>query len=140
MYAALGKGDQKIHVVPSKGWVVIRQGESANSGLVPIEFDNKLWAQLNALDCTSATQEALTPKINLIVSPTITKNNWLVQSNEPFVTATLYNTQGERVFFQHFSQNTTEFSCIATELPAGIYHLMVTNQSGTQGWAKMIKI
>ncbi len=140
MYAALGKGDQKIHVVPSKGWVVIRQGESANSGLVPIEFDNKLWAQLNALDCTSATQEALTPKIDLIVSPTITKNNWLVQSNEPFVTATLYNIQGERVFFQQFSQNTTEFSCVATDLPAGIYHLMVTNQSGTQGWAKMIKI
>jgi CubicO group peptidase (beta-lactamase class C family) len=140
MYAALGKGDQKIHVVPSKGWVVIRQGESANSGLVPIEFDNKLWAQLNALDCTSTAEEVVAPKIDLVIAPTMTKDQWLVQSQTPFLTATLYNAQGGLAFFQQFSQNTTEFSCAATELPTGIYYLMVTNQFGAQGWAKLIKI
>jgi CubicO group peptidase (beta-lactamase class C family) len=140
MYAALGKGDQKIHVVPSKGWVVIRQGESANSGPVPIEFDNKLWAQLNALDCTSTTQEIFTQKIDLIVSPTITKEGWLVQSKVPFVGVNLYNSQGECVFLKQFKQSITEFPCTATNLPAGIYHLRVTTESGVQGWTKMIKI
>jgi hypothetical protein len=141
MYAALGKDDQKIHVVPSKGWVVIRQGDSANSsGPVPIEFDNKLWAQLNALDCTSTTQEIFTPKIDLIVAPTITQDSWLVQSNMPFVGVNLYNTQGQCVFLKQFPQSITEFSCAANNLPAGMYHLMVTTENGAQGWAKMIKI
>lgn len=50
MYAALGKNDQKIYVVPSKKLVIIRMGESAddeNFGLS--DFDNELWAKINAL-------------------------------------------------------------------------------------------
>ena len=58
MFAALGKNDQKIHVVPSKGWIVVRQGNSANAGPVPVQFDNLMWAYLNALECTSPVVEA----------------------------------------------------------------------------------
>ncbi|WP_179018449.1 serine hydrolase domain-containing protein [Winogradskyella forsetii] len=50
MYAALGKNDQKIYVVPSKNIVVIRMGESAegeNFGLS--NFDSEFWEKLNAL-------------------------------------------------------------------------------------------
>ncbi|MDO6597631.1 serine hydrolase [Oceanihabitans sp. 2_MG-2023] len=48
MYAALGKNDQKIYIVPSKKLVVIRMGEAAedtNFGLST--FDNDLWAKIN---------------------------------------------------------------------------------------------
>lgn len=48
MYAALGKNDQKIYVVPSQQLVVIRMGESAgNVQLAVSSFDNELWGQLN---------------------------------------------------------------------------------------------
>ena len=52
MYAALGKNDQKIYVVPSKNIVIIRMGEVANSdnssfGLSG--FDNELWEKINAV-------------------------------------------------------------------------------------------
>ena len=52
MYAALGKNDQKIYVVPSKKLVVIRMGEVANPenptfGLSG--FDDELWQKINAL-------------------------------------------------------------------------------------------
>jgi CubicO group peptidase (beta-lactamase class C family) len=48
MYAALGKNDQKIYVVPSQKLVVIRMGESAgNSQLALSSFDNELWGKLN---------------------------------------------------------------------------------------------
>lgn len=50
MYAALGKNDQKIYVVPSKKLVVIRMGEAANNvnfGLS--DFDDVLWQKINAL-------------------------------------------------------------------------------------------
>ena len=47
-YAALGKNDQKIYVVPSQKLVVIRMGESAgNIQLATSSFDNELWGKLN---------------------------------------------------------------------------------------------
>jgi CubicO group peptidase (beta-lactamase class C family) len=50
IYAALGKNDQKIYVVPSKELVVIRMGDAGddvNFGLS--NFDNDLWARINDL-------------------------------------------------------------------------------------------
>ncbi len=50
MFAALGKNDQKIYVVPSKKLVIIRMGDAAddlNFGLSG--FDNVLWQKINAL-------------------------------------------------------------------------------------------
>lgn len=52
MFAALGKNDQKIYVIPSMKMVVIRMGEVANPtnptfGLSG--FDNELWQKINAL-------------------------------------------------------------------------------------------
>ena len=47
MYAALGKNDQKIYVVPSKKLVIIRMGEAAgNVQLAASSFDNELWGYL----------------------------------------------------------------------------------------------
>ncbi len=47
MYAALGRDDQKIYVVPSKKLVIIRMGESAgNVQLAVSSFDNELWGYL----------------------------------------------------------------------------------------------
>jgi CubicO group peptidase (beta-lactamase class C family) len=47
MYAALGRDDQKIYVVPSKKIVVIRMGASAgNVQLAVSSFDNELWGYL----------------------------------------------------------------------------------------------
>ena len=48
MYAALGKNDQKIYVVPSKKLVIVRMGESANdSNFAVSTFDNDLWKKIN---------------------------------------------------------------------------------------------
>ena len=50
MYAALGKNDQKIYVVPSQRLVVIRMGESAgNVQLAVSSFDNELWGKLKTI-------------------------------------------------------------------------------------------
>lgn len=47
MYAALGKNDQKIYVVPSQKVVVIRMGDSAGApNLALSSFDNELWGRL----------------------------------------------------------------------------------------------
>jgi CubicO group peptidase (beta-lactamase class C family) len=50
MYAALGKNDQKIYVVPSENLVVIRMGDAAESENFALSnFDNQLWLHINAL-------------------------------------------------------------------------------------------
>lgn len=50
MYAALGKNDQKIYVVPSKKIVVIRMGDAADDENFALSnFDNELWEKINAL-------------------------------------------------------------------------------------------
>jgi len=50
MYAALGKNDQKIYIVPSKKLVVIRMGDAADGENFALSsFDNDLWAKINAL-------------------------------------------------------------------------------------------
>lgn len=50
MYAALGKNDQKIYVLPAQNIVVIRMGDSAgNSQLALSGFDNELWGKLKTV-------------------------------------------------------------------------------------------
>ncbi|NNL02697.1 MAG: serine hydrolase [Eudoraea sp.] len=49
-YAGLGKNDQKLYVVPSKGLVIVRMGEDAAENLLgPSSFDNALWEKLGNL-------------------------------------------------------------------------------------------
>lgn len=50
MYAALGKNDQKIYVVPSKKMVIIRMGDAADgSNMALSDFDEVLWQKIKAL-------------------------------------------------------------------------------------------
>ncbi len=49
MFAAMGKNGQLINMVPSKGLVVIRMGDVPDNFLVPFNFQNDLWAKLNAV-------------------------------------------------------------------------------------------
>ena len=50
MFAALGKNDQKIYVVPSQKLVIIRIGESAGSVQFAVSgFDNELWGKLKTI-------------------------------------------------------------------------------------------
>ncbi len=98
LIAALGKNDQKIHVVPSKGWVVIRQGNSASpinasGNAVPIVFDNQLWGYLNQLVCAPvATTE---PGDDLLqIWPNPSSNGWNIRSEGPIDRVEMYDLRG----------------------------------------------
>lgn len=57
LYAALGKDDQKIYVVPSEDLVVVRQGNKAvpEALLALSPFDNELWQLLQAITVGSTS-------------------------------------------------------------------------------------
>ncbi|RZS93957.1 serine hydrolase domain-containing protein [Aquimarina brevivitae] len=47
LFAALGKNGQIIDIVPSQNLVVIRMGEAPDGSLVPIQFHDEMWQNLN---------------------------------------------------------------------------------------------
>ena len=49
MFAAMGKNGQLINVVPSKMLVMIRMGDVPDASLVPLTFQNEIWAKLNSI-------------------------------------------------------------------------------------------
>jgi CubicO group peptidase (beta-lactamase class C family) len=50
LYAALGKNDQKVYVVPSLNLVVIRMGEAADNNRLALSgFDKELWGKLKVV-------------------------------------------------------------------------------------------
>lgn len=70
MYAALGKNDQKIYVVPSKNMVVVRMGDKANESTLALsDFDDKLWKYINRLELASVTKTTNNNAIKLLKSP-----------------------------------------------------------------------
>lgn len=103
MFMALGKNDQKIHVIPSKGWVVVRQGNSAgytNPGGddVPIFFDNALWGYLNLLDCNPvSTLESQKEELEIKVFPNPSQTEWNVEARATPDQLELFDGLGQRL-------------------------------------------
>jgi len=122
MIAALGKNDQKIHVIPSKGWVLVRMGNAGgygNSGeSVPILFDNEMWRYLNLLECnTSAALE--TPETKFNIAPNPASNGWQINAERPIDRVELFDLQGR--LLQEIIGNETKTLWIAgAVLPSGV--------------------
>lgn len=128
LIAALGKNDQKIHVVPSKGWVVVRMGEAGGfTGIggdaVPIAFDNAMWAYLNALVCTPlATAEV--EESDGLIWPNPGADGWWVDARAPIRSAQVFDLNGREI--QAFQgDDSTRLWLPADHLPEGIYLLQL---------------
>lgn len=49
MFAAMGKDGQLLNIVPSQGLVVVRMGNTVNSGLVSLSLQNVIWEKLKGV-------------------------------------------------------------------------------------------
>lgn len=133
MYAALGKNDQKIYVVPSQNLVVVRFGEAAYSSSLAITvFDDELWQKINDLNCT------LTSSGNKIENKyQITPNPFLdyihVFPDSPRIQYTLTNLSGQLIY-QGSEINQQNFN----SLPKGLYLLRLIEAQQVK-CVKMIK-
>lgn len=124
MIAALGKNDQKIYVVPSKGWVVVRQGNASGyTGIggdaVPILFDNALWGYLNELECGAvSTLEANGEKE--LVYPNPGNMQWQIAGDTTPDRVEVYGADGQLL-------QTLQHTGIvpASQFPAGVYLLKI---------------
>ena len=141
MIAALGKNDQKIHVVPSKGWVVIRMGNASgftNAGgdAVPILFDNAMWGYLNQLECNASA--TIDPQdLDLKIAPNPSATGWQIESLLPMDQVEIYDVQG-RLLARINGHSSETLWLDGTGLPAGVLVLKVFVKGGVRG-IKLVK-
>jgi CubicO group peptidase (beta-lactamase class C family) len=122
MFAALGKNDQKIYVVPSQNLVVVRQGNSAGPVVAaPSSFDNQLWAKITDLSCVTATKEMHSTGFKLFPNPA--KDLVEIQSDIDFDQMQLFNVQGQLLKTMPAQQT---FS--VKGLPAGLYFVQLSSE------------
>jgi len=99
MYAALGKNDQKIYVVPSEDLVVVRMGNSAiDKQFALSSFDRQLWQYINALECPTAIDDlASTLQTTVYPNPCMQSSQLHVRTSKP-VSLQVLSLQGSLLF------------------------------------------
>lgn len=117
MYAALGKNDQKIYVVPSQNMVVIRMGNKA-AEIAPAlsEFDNVLWEKINELDCTTSIKTENINQNDVKIYPNPSSNYFNIESKEKINWIKIYDLNGKIV---HQTSNTNNVE--VNNLSQGLY-------------------
>ncbi|MBA2611956.1 MAG: serine hydrolase [Bacteroidetes bacterium] len=125
MFAALGKNDQKIYVIPSTGMVVIRQGNSAENVTFALStFDNTLWDYINKLNCVNAgiNVNDLSQKITIYPNPV--KDMITIKSDVELRSISIKNGIGQS-FEIKLRNNTIDVS----QLQKGLYFLTITSST-----------
>ncbi len=134
MFAALGKNDQKIYVVPSTSMVVIRQGDSADGVTFALStFDNTLWDYINKLTCNTAGIKENELSQHLSVYPNPAKDEIMIKSDVALRSVILTNCVGQ-AFDLKMENNKIDVS----QLQKGLYFLTITSQNNTSLVKKMV--
>lgn len=124
---AAGAQGQFCAVVPSQNLVMIRMGGSNNQNLVPTNFHNDIWKQLNQVMCTStATMELLTEQITLFPNPTTSQITLKMENTDPFATH-IYNATGQLI-----QSNENQFSFDISHYPSGFYFFKIIKNGKTK--------
>ncbi len=134
LFAALGKNDQKIYIVPSKKLVIIRQGNSAeNVASALSNFDNNLWDYINKLNCESMSLKELELASQINVFPNPANNKINIETSLGITSALItdglgYSTQIKLI------NHTADISCLSK----GFYNLTIITESGLRCNKKLI--
>ena len=124
LFAALGKNDQKLYIIPDEKLLVIRMGDAAldDNNPVPIVFDVALWERLTKImKLTSTTTESTEAK-----RVAWFYNNTILISNDITVKdLQITDVSGRQI---HTSQNVNEID--ASSFPSGTYFVKVTTTTG----------
>ncbi len=107
LYAALGKNDQKIHVIPSRNLIVVRMGDAADTSLAaPTSFDNDLWMKLNDVFCTgnAVSENTSGPGPVVLPNPVHSYLNLSQFTGRHIHTVTLYDVTGAKIAAFPFSE------------------------------------
>lgn len=98
MFAAMGKDDQRIYIIPSMNMVIVRQGEASGISLfAKSTFDDELWSYLNQLKCTNSVDEIQSSQLKVYPIPSENLVHIELNGSQPIQTEVL-NLSGTTVF------------------------------------------
>jgi CubicO group peptidase (beta-lactamase class C family) len=118
MFAALGKNDQKIYVVPSKNMVVVRMGEEADESTLALSmFDNTLWKYINALEIKSNNKQTRNLPVEYIIKD---KTIHFLSHQNNSQTISIYSQDGKCVYSNKLTPTVD-----LTHLPQKIFFLQI---------------
>lgn len=104
MFCALGKNSQYINVVPSKGIVLVRMGNTPpqGGGLVPTTFDNNIWKYMNRVMCNNSgvEDEELS---EMLIYPNPAGDVLHIRSQELPEKIGLYSLSGKLIFAAEYT-------------------------------------
>jgi len=123
MFAALGKDDQKIYIVPSTGMVVIRQGYSADGVTFALStFDNTLWDYINKLNCLATSMDEInSDAVSLYPNPA--HDQLIVKASIPVSAIEMTNLIGCR---QLIASGAQAHTLNVSALEKGVYFVKLT--------------
>jgi CubicO group peptidase (beta-lactamase class C family) len=130
MFAAMGKNDQRVFIVPSQQLVVVRMGDAADGSAAAISpFDEQLWAKISSLTCIgNAINNNLSTQNNISVYPNPFRNQITIESNAENNAIELFSIGGEQ---KYRLSNAKKLVSIPLEtLTKGIYFLKISNEIG----------
>ena len=125
MYAALGKNDQKIYVVPSQNMVVVRMGDASGLALYALSnFDREIWDRLSKMSCTSSAQEIDFQYFSVSPNPVSTMLQLNLSINDAITEGSVFmtNTLG-----QTYNLGKIAHQINTANLPNGLYLLTIKN-------------
>jgi CubicO group peptidase (beta-lactamase class C family) len=128
MFAAIGKNNQLINVVPSQNLVLIRMGEANENNEVSMLFNDTIWQKLNKVICSSSgINNTSSTKEKFQISPNPANNKLdVIVINEIF-DLDLFDLAGNKVYTQASINQETK---INTEpFKSGYYILSVRTKS-----------
>lgn len=134
MFAALGKNDQKIYVVPSQSLVVVRQGNSAEAPTFALsDFDDRLWDYINKLGCVSTGSDELIFENSVSVFPNPSTDLIFIKSSVEIKSVVMEDVYGRNCFIKS-SNNSLDISGLAK----GSYVLKLSFMNGKQSYKKVV--
>lgn len=125
-YAALGKDNQLLVVVPSRDIVFIRMGKSGSSNLVGPQMVDEIWQILDKLMCTPNAIGETKKDSKFYVYPNPTNGPLYINNRKELVSIQLFNILGEAI------KNFKMADDLSLEgYPSGIYFLKLYTTSGS---------
>lgn len=100
MIAAIGKNGQLISIAKSRGLVIIRMGEDANtnSANVSTVLLDDIWQHINGLNCEPTNITPVQNEVQLIQNPVVNTLKFSLSSKQNYSTS-IFNMQGNKIYY-----------------------------------------
>lgn len=134
MFAAMGKNDQRIYVVPSLDLVVVRQGNLADTAALALSgFDEALWSRIMDLECSTSASEPAPYQSEWDVFPNPADQSLQLRISAKISSEArleMYDLEGRKVLQKQVPGDGEIYSLDVSTLSEGLHFVKIIGESG----------